>query len=139
MKKLLLLIAIVLFCSCSNDDKNSSENQLKGKWTLISTSGGINGTHSQQDADRKITIEFAGNILKTYNNGTLTNTQAFSYQTKKSIFGGIKKMIEVHSNLIANDIPKLQSFEIKGDELYLKDECYDCYTYKYARINAAKL
>lgn len=138
MKKLLLLIAIVLFCSCSNDDKNSSENQLKGEWALISISGGIN-SQSSPKPEQKITIEFAGNILKTYNNGTLTNTQSFSYQTKKSIFGGIKKMIEVQSNLIANDIPKLQSFEIKGDELYLKDECYDCYTYKYARINAAKL
>jgi len=134
MKKLFLLFAIVLFCSCNNDDNhNSSQNQLEGKWSLLNISGGINPQYSPKP-EQQITIEFAHNILKTYNKGTLTNTQTFSYQTKKSIFGGIKKMIAIQSNLIANDIPKLQSFEIKGDKLYLKDECYDCYSYEYSRI-----
>ena len=138
MKKLFFLIAIVLLCSCNNDDKNnSSQTQLKGKWSLRNISGGINAM-SLPKPEQQITIEFGDNILKTYNNGTLTNTQTFSYQTKKSIFGGIKKMIAVQNNLIANDIPKLQSFEIKGDKLHLKDECYDCYTYEYARINSAE-
>ncbi|OMQ11733.1 hypothetical protein [[Flexibacter] sp. ATCC 35103] len=137
MKKLFLLIAVVLFCSCSNDDNHSSQNELKGKWNLTNTSGGITGTTYPNPADQQMVLEFSENTLKTYLNGTLLNTQTYSFQTKKSIFGGIRKMIVTQSNSIANDINRVQSFKIVGDKLYLRDECLDCYTSEYTRINLA--
>lgn len=137
MKKLFLLIAVVLFCSCSNDDNHSSQNDLKGKWKLTNTSGGISGTSYPIPANQEMVLEFSENTLKTYVNGTLLNTQSYSFETKKSIFGGVRKMIVTQNNSIGNDINRLQSFKIAGDKLYLRDECFDCYTSEYTRINLA--
>jgi plastocyanin domain-containing protein len=137
MKKLFLLIAVVLFCSCSNDDKDSSQNEIKGKWKLTNTSGGITGTSYPIPANQETVLEFSENTLKTYINGTLLNTQTYSFQIKKSIFGGVRKMIVTQSNSIANDINRVQSFNIVGDKLSLRDECFDCYTAEYTRINLA--
>ncbi len=132
-----LLIAVVLFVSCNNDDKNSSNNQLKGSWKLVNTSGGIDGTTSPKPVDQQIILEFSKTTLKTYINANLTNTQNYSFQTKKSIFGGIKKMIVLQTNSLANDIARIQSIEITGDKLYLRDECFDCFTMEYVKINPA--
>lgn len=137
MKKLFLLIAVVLFCSCSNDDNNSSENQLKGTWAWISTTPGSSISFYPQIVAQQTTLEFSDNTIKTYNNGVLVNTQTFTFQNKKSVSGGIKKMIVIKSNAVANDIDRVQSFKIVGDKLYLKDECIDCETSEYQRVNPA--
>lgn len=135
MKKLFLLITIVLFVSCSNDDKESSTALLNGSWKVISISGGIAGKSYPTDVIE--ILEFSGNTLKTYRNSILINTQTYSIQRKKSIFGGIKKMIVTQTNSLANDVNRVQSYEIAGDKLSLRDECFDCYTMEYVKINPA--
>lgn len=137
MKKLFLLIAVLLFCSCSNDDSKSSENELKGTWLWTSSTSGSNNLFYPPVTAHEIMIEFSDTTLKTYNKGILVSTQTFTFQRKKSVNGGIKKMIVIKTNAVANDIDRVQSFKIVGDKLYLKDECTGCETSEYQRLNAA--
>lgn len=137
MKKLFVLIAVVLFVSCNNDDKESSVNNLKGSWIFIGASGGITGSTFPITTDQQTVLEFSDTTLKTYINSNLVSTHTYTIQTKKSIFGGIRKMIVTPTGAVANDIARVQSYEIKGEKLYLRDECFDCYTAEYEKINPA--
>ncbi|MCI9846732.1 hypothetical protein [Flavobacterium pectinovorum] len=137
MKKFTLLLIFAILTSCSNDDNNvSSKNNLKGKWNWILTSGGFGGGgYTPETTKQTKVIQFSGNTLKTYINGTLSQTQKFSIQTKPSPLGGNRKVIVIDKgNSITNEVYIDQSFEIIGKKLYLRDECVDCYTSEYERI-----
>lgn len=136
MKKFTLLLIFAALISCSNDDNDiSSKNNLKGKWNWILTSGGFGGPQTSEQTKQKRIIEFSGNTLKTYINGTLSQTQKFSIQTKPSVFGGNRKVIVIDKgNSLTNEVYIDQSFEIIGKKLYLRQECVDCSTSEYERI-----
>jgi hypothetical protein len=136
MKKFTLLCAgLFLLVSCNSDDNDlSASNNLKGKWNWIRTTGGFGSPSSADPSNQKV-IEFSGNSLITYQNGTLSTTQKFFIQKKKSVFGGDKKMIVIDKgNSITQEYYFDRSFEIVGSKLYLKDECVDCATVEYERI-----
>jgi hypothetical protein len=137
MKKYFLLFILAALTSCDNDDNDiSSKNNLKGRWSWVITSGGIGGTSQTPETLNQTTvIEFSGNSLKTYINGNLYLTQKFSIQTKPSVFGGKQKIIVIDKgNSIANGSPIDQSFKIIGKKLYLIEECIDCSTSEYERV-----
>ena len=84
MKKLFLLFAIVLFCSCNNDDNhNSSQNQLKGKWSLINKSKNIQ-IISLDSADTTtynlLYIDKTTLKLSIENDTILNSTKYFTYE-----------------------------------------------------------
>jgi hypothetical protein len=136
MKKFTLLIIFAALISCSNDDNDvSSKNNLKGKWNWLITSGGFGGgAQTPETTEQTKVIQFSGNTLKTYVNGTLSQTQKFTIQTKPSPLGGNRKVIVIDKgNSITNEVYIDQSFEIIGKKLYLRDECADCYTSEYER------
>ena len=136
MKKILLLLILTVFCSCNdNDDNRSDENRLEGKWSWIRTSGGFGGPTSSETSDQKIVIEISNSTIKTYTNGNLTQEQKFFIITKKSVFGGDRKMIVIDKgDSITQDFYFDRSFEINDNKLYLIQECIDCSTSEYERI-----
>lgn len=133
MKKLYLILALILFMSCNSDDSDTSiKKSLEGKWSLVQTSGGITGsTDTPESLNAVIYIEFSGSTLKEYSNGKLTHENTFAIKTQKSIFGEDRPML-VSDNPDKYFIPK--SFRIEGNNLYLSDECADCFGSSYTRI-----
>lgn len=136
MKKYLLFLILIAFSSCNdNDDNRSDENRLEGKWSWISTYGGFGGPTSSETSDQKVVIEISNSTIKTYINGNLSQQQKFFIITKKSIFGGDKQMIVIDKGLsITQEVYMDRSFEIKGNKLYLIEECADCGTSEYERV-----
>lgn len=137
MKKIFIILAIVLSISCNSDDNDpSSKNNLKGRWNWIVSSGGFTGAKVTPETSKQTKVlEFSGSYLKTYINGSLSGKQKFLVKTKKSIFGVDKQMIVIDKgNSLTEEYYIDRSFEIKGNKLYLSDECADCYTSEYERI-----
>ncbi|SEN95366.1 hypothetical protein SAMN05444671_2547 [Flavobacterium sp. CF108] len=136
MKKYLLLLILIVFSSChDNDDNRSDENRLEGKWSWIRTSGGFGGPTSSETSDQKIVIEISNSTIKTYINGNLSQQQKFFIITKKSVFGGDRKMIVIDKgDSITQDFYLDRSFEFHNNKLYLIDECVDCSTSEYERV-----
>ncbi|OOV19259.1 hypothetical protein [Flavobacterium sp. LM4] len=137
MKKFTLLLIFAVLISCSNDDKDvSSKNSLNGRWNWILTSGGFGGgSLTPEKLNQTMIIEFSGTSLKTYINDNLSKTQKFSIQSKPSIFGGKRKVIVIDKgNSDTAEAFLDQSFEIIGKKLYLRQECVDCSTSEYERI-----
>ncbi|PXY46101.1 hypothetical protein [Flavobacterium hydrophilum] len=138
MKKFTLLLIFAALISCSNDDNDlSSKNNLKGKWNWIITTGGITGGSQTPETTKQTkVIEFSGNTLKTYINGTLSETQKFSIKTRQSPDGGSRKVIVINpGDAYTNQVYIIDRyFEIIGKKLYLTDECADCYRSEYERI-----
>lgn len=132
MKKILLLIALIVVSSCSSDDaETTSEKNLQGKWKWTGSSGGLTGSTVTPKPDEVIVIEFSGSTYRTYNNGTLTSEKPFEIQTQSSIFGDDRPII------ISSDPDKYfikKSFSIEGNNLYLAEECYDCFGSSYVRV-----
>lgn len=137
MKKFTLLLIFTALISCSNDDNDvSSKNNLKGKWNWLITTGGIAGTSQTPETTKQTrVIEFSGNTLKTYVNGTLLQTQKFSIKNKRASDGSFRKVILIDpGDTYTNQIYIDRTFEIIGRKLYLTDECADCYRSEYERI-----
>lgn len=140
MKNLFLLLAVLcLFSSCSKDDesakddisanKENSPSTLTGKWEWTESSGGIAGlTYTPISTNKTVILEISNDRIKFIENGETRSDRAYTIQSKKSIYGEQKEMIVYEQN---SEI--LQSFEIKGTELLLHDECFDCFTHNYIR------
>jgi hypothetical protein len=133
MKNALLFFVFIILTSCGSEDINASKRKsLEGKWIWVQSSGGFAGkTETPESTNQVIYIEFSGNSLKKYVNGTLSADNTFVIKTQESIFGGKKSMI-------VSDNPDKYfvalSFEIEGNKLYLSEECYDCFGSKYERV-----
>jgi hypothetical protein len=134
MKKYLSIIILVVLCACNSDSKDISEqNSLKGKWLWVSSSGGFAGT-TPAALKQKTEIEFSGSNIKTYIDGKLSRELKYFITTKKSIFGGNRKMIVIDKgNSITQESYADQSFEIIGKNLVLSEECNDCYVSVYLK------
>lgn len=129
MKKFAYIMPLFVLLSCNTTKIGTvSENSLNGKWNWVSSTGGFIGKQITPESEKKtMTIEFSGSTIKKFENGNLLSKKTFSIQTQNSIYGNDRKMI------VIEDMPS-QSFEIKGDTLYLNDECHDCYQSEYVRI-----
>jgi len=106
---------------------------LAGNWQWISSSGGITGQDRQTPAGTKIevTIQFtSNNRFIRYENGIKTRETTYTLQKGKSIYDASGQ-----SNLISMDNSSIRyTYRLENNELYLLEECYDCYTHHYVRI-----
>ncbi len=128
MKNSILVLIVLILTSCNNDSEIAKSNNLVGKWKWIESSGGINGRiENPTTTGKSILIEFTDSTIKTYENGLLKAEEKFQIQSQNSIFGGQKEMIISGSNEFK------QSYKIESDNLYLNDECYDCFQSKYTK------
>ncbi|MDQ6470716.1 hypothetical protein RB619_08695 [Flavobacterium sp. LHD-80] len=132
MKKILPIIFMLLaFTSCSNDDGNTTaKKNLQGHWLWVSSSGGYSGsTLTPATTNQKKELEFSRDYMILYIDDKLVLKEKFAIVTKKSLlYNKNRKTIILEKGYIQ------QSFEIIDDALILSEECSDCYTTIYKRI-----
>ena len=128
MRKITCLI-LVLFSiiGCSSETSTTKNNSIVGKWNWVESSGGIDGrTETPKSTGKTIQLEISNSKIKKYVDGALVSENTYSIQTGPSIFGGEKKLI-VYEN------EWKQSFSRADNQLFLNDECYDCFQNKYVK------
>jgi len=133
LKYITYILLVTLFVSCKTHllTPDNDEKQLMGKWRWIETSGGFGGQISNPETEKiTMSIEFLPKgIIREYKNKEFISRINYVLENGKSIyFPEEVKLI----NYLDKD-PSVQArvrdyFEIKGDTLILKNECYDCFT-----------
>ncbi len=121
MKKLIFLLLGLLILSCG------SSKDLVGKWSWEETSGGITGRVENTETTKDIpALVITKDSIQEFEKGILMGSKAYHLETRKSIrTGKDQKMIIYEDGTIPH------SFKLKGNELILYEECYDCYQYRY--------
>jgi len=130
MKKIILvyMLSTLLIVSCEED---TLPDGLIGKWEWISSSGGIAGiTETPESTGNNIEIVFTANsTFMMYRNDSLIVERKYDIIEAKSILNHkLTKMISF------DDDQFRKSFLVTPEELYLADEVYDGFTYRYKRI-----
>ncbi|MGL2993119.1 hypothetical protein [Flavobacterium sp. TSSA_36] len=130
MKNLILVLVTIFLISCNNDREIEKSKSIVGKWKWIESSGGIDGRiENPITTGRSIVLEFTESTIKTYENGLLTSEGNYQIQLQNSILGGQREMI-----IITTDPKQFKrSYEIVTNNLYLRDECFDCFQSKYIK------
>ena len=119
--------------ACQKEEIDVEESTLlAGSWQWVSSTGGITG-QVQTPASTKTTkiIQFTpSNQFISYQNGVKDQETTYSLQKGKSIYSA-----NGQTNLIqlANTGSR-SSYRLENNQLYLYDECYDCYTHLYVRV-----
>jgi len=130
MKNLILLLVTLFLASCNNDSEIEKSNSIVGKWKWIESSGGIDGRlENPTTTGKSIVLEFTESTIKTYENGLLKSEGNYKIQLQNSILGGQREMIIIGNG--PNEFKR--SYEIESNNLYLSDECYDCFQSKYIK------
>jgi len=132
LKKLIIIIILgLLVVSCSDDRLETKE--LIGKWSWLSSSGGIAGTtYTPENTGDNIVIEFTpDSVFRRYLNDSLVMESKFSIQSFESITDH-----ESTPMLVFDPGYMRQSFEfVSPNELVLLDEVYDGFVSHYRRKN----
>ncbi|GAB2762052.1 hypothetical protein [Salinimicrobium soli] len=122
MKKIAILFLFGLSLSCAAPD-------LVGKYTWQETSGGITGRVDNAGTPSEIpALVITRDSIKEYEKGILMGARAYHFETRKSIRTGKREKMIVY-----DDGSTPHSFEVKGNELVLYEECFDCYQYRYVK------
>ena len=114
MKRILFLITITLFFSCSNDDDNSSFIGLQGEWNLINVSGGFVG--ADNDFDKGVIMWKFDEIAKQV---VITNSN-----TEPGVSDGLPTGTYDYSILPLNDVMELVVNEINLGVLQIQDQSF---------------
>ena len=137
MKKYFLFLILIVLGSCSKDDNKdlSAENNLSGKWNWIVSTAANGSTMTPKSIKQIMVVEFEGSSIKTYVNDFLYLDLKYQVKTQQSVYGGNKKVIVIdHSKSLIGQEDLIQSFEIVGNKLYLRDECTSCQVHEYERV-----
>lgn len=135
MKRILILIAFstVLF-SCQKVAV-IEDNPLVGNWIWEKSVGGIAGTTITPQPGQI-------RILRIYADSTYVSDVAGNNHVRNRY--SIGQVLDLETNTMANAIffydetmrPTIpQIYKIVGTELTLKENCVDCYTHSYNRMN----
>ncbi len=127
--KILGLLFLTLFVSCSDNDDSSDQN-LIGTWSWVSSSGGIAGiTETPASTGKNIDLKFTSDgHYFYYTNGTISSQGTYTFSTQKSILDGKNKRSIVFS---ANG--EMIIDQIDSTNLYLSDNYYDGFGSSYIR------
>ena len=121
---ILMTLGVVLAC----DNGVEPDSPFLGKWTWVSSSGGFAGTiETPASTGKVISVEFTRKKFRKYVNSVLTEEMKYSVATEKSIFSTSELEIITYSH------DWRQSYLVKGDTLFLSDECYDCFGHVYVK------
>ena len=142
----LWILAIVVFSflamTCRKDipvPKNKGFEKLFGSWNWVQSSGGFAGQTITPATDGySQTVEFKKNgIYIRYKNGKRTDKMQFTLTEGSSIYTiGLAYLIKYKNTgpIDKNNTHTIQSVTFGGqDTLFLRDECYDCYTSIYVK------
>lgn len=128
MKKLFFILIVAVFSACERNPDSPASEKLMGKWNWVKSSGGINGkVQTPASTGKNVVLEFSASKIKIYENGILQSERSYTIQTKNSITGGQKEM------LVYEPFRPDQTFVIENQQLFLSDECADCYQSEYQR------
>ncbi len=136
MKKLILAILFATATiSCSKSEPEESKkllaeiNLIEGNWIWTQSIGGIAGaTYNPSNTGSTKSLLINSSEIKEFKNGILIETYPYTIELQNSIYGeGLKPMF-----IFNNSKPK-QSFEIINNQLFLNDECYDCFVSSYSK------
>ena len=122
MKKLVLVLLVLGMYSCESDNDISNQFDFEGNWLWKSSTGGIDGrTDTPESTNKTMVVRFTSNKYELFVNDELEKEMNFVVEEGSSIY----TLDQVY--LIHYEDGSKQSFEIKDNELILKDECHDCF------------
>ena len=124
-----LLFLSALFVSCHKIEiPNDESKELFGSWTYDSNSGGLMGSGGSNRFSVDSSVEFteSGNF-KVYVGSVQQSQKNFTIELKESIYDVNPREALVYDN------GDYETFQIFNDTLYLSDEMYDGYTYRFIR------
>lgn len=128
---ILLLSIFISSCSISSGPTatNLSEKDLIGEWRLIRISGGFAGTTTEYgENDERFVVEFKKSDFVSSKDGKELKSARYKVVLGKSI----RSTEDVP--LIIYETGEKQSFEFRDGNLFLFDECYDCFVHEYIRL-----
>lgn len=126
---IILLLATILVVSCTdNNDGDSINNELQGKWTWTELSGGIDGrTETPASTGSTRFLKINDTSVASYIDGVLQSQFNYTIGMEQSIITGEQEEMLIFENQFN------QTIYLNGDTLVLSDECIDCYLNKYTR------
>ena len=137
-----IIVFSFLATTCRKDIPvpNAGLEKLFGTWDWVQSSGGLTGqTTTPATTGYSQAVEFKKNgVCIWYKNGKHTDKMQFTLTEGSSIYtaGGTAHLIKYKDTGLfdKNNAQVAQSVTFGGeDTLFLRDECYDCYTNVYVR------
>lgn len=133
MKRLLpILVTFLLFVGCDEEEPVSPYADLFGTWQLIEISGGLDNGSTFPGRSGDVYLLF---ISEEFNFERLLNNDVYSS-------GRIN--IESRASLVDGETMDIIFFEgeaiqqavttVSEGSLTLRDECLDCFTYRYSKL-----
>ena len=131
---LLLLFTGGCLLACQKENITPEvSTSLVGKWQWESSNGGITGQDKQTPASTKtqVVIQFTSDSRYIqYRNGNKVQETTYTLQPGKSIYDATGQSI-----LISIDgTGILYTYRLDKNDLYLFEECNDCYAHHYVRM-----
>ncbi len=140
MKKIVLSFVILIAldsCQKDIDVPDKKFENLFGTWSWVYSSGGFNGaTITPTTENKTIKIEYKENgVYKKVVNKKVSK-MTFKFEKRESIYSSEKEYVIVYSKgKFSKKGVVSHSIDFIGvDTIVLRDECYDCYSHIYARI-----
>lgn len=133
MKRLLYILAIFLiFTRCNEEEPVSEYADLFGTWQLIEISGGPDNVSTFPNRNGDVYLLY---ISEEFGFERLLNTDVYSsgrinIETKASIVDGESLDIIFFEG---EGIPQA-AIAVSEGSLTLRDECIDCFTYRYSKL-----
>jgi hypothetical protein len=126
---LFLLFLSGILASCKKITTPTDESKkLFGSWTYDSNTGGLMGAGGSNRFSVDSSVEFTeSGIFKVYVGSVQQSQKNFTIELKESIYDVSPREALVYDN------GDYETFQIFNDTLYLSDEMYDGYTYRFIR------
>lgn len=130
MKKSLiifLLAAVVVSCK-KVTAPNDMSKELFGSWNYDGNTGGFTGAGGSNRFSEDAWVEFTtSGSFKVYVGSVKQSQKDFTLELKESIYDINPRPALVYDN------GEYETYQISNDTLYLSDEMYDGYTYRFIR------
>lgn len=128
-KSLLILVLVLTGVSCKKITlPNDESKELFGSWTYDSNSGGLIGVGGSNRFSEDASVKFTeSGCFKVYVGSVKQSQKNFTLELKKSIYDVNPRTALVYNN------GDFETIQISNDTLYLSDEMYDGYTYRFIR------
>jgi hypothetical protein len=131
MRSLLIYILIpmlAILVGCKKIATPTEESKaIFGSWQYKSSDGGFSGGGSSE-FNLENWIEFTEKgVFRVYKGSKKENQKRFKIEWKKSIYDA-----ELRTAIVYRD-GSYETYQVVNDTLYISDEAYDGYTYKYVR------
>lgn len=124
-KRLILIVSFILLLACTSD--NIIDNQIIGDWIWVQSSGGIAGnTETPKSTQTTKKLSITKTTIKYYVKNILESERGYHLDVGESIRGKNSKLIIYESG-------NKQSYEIIENNLYIYDNCYDCFQHTYLK------